>query len=89
MIVWALGGIAVGLVASTRLRVDRLVAVLVASIALPAAAVLLTRRFDPDLLTDYLVFWLAVQGAYLAGNLLAERRAAAEKPRETRPLGEA
>mgnify|MGYP001766382894 CR=1 FL=1 len=89
MIVWALAGIAIGLVAAKRLRVESLGAVLLTSIVLPIAAFVLARRLDPNLVFDYLVFWLSVQGSYLAGGFLAERRSvAAEADAERRRLGE-
>ena len=74
MIVWAMAGLIVGWLSSTRLRVDGLGVFLLSTIVLPLVVFAVVRRFDLDVLFGYAVFWVAVQGAYLLSNLIAERR---------------
>ena len=74
MIVWAMAGLIVGWLSSTRLRVDGLGVFLLSTIVLPVVVFAIAHRFDLDVLVGYAVFWIAVQGAYLVTNVIAERR---------------
>jgi len=74
MIVWALTGLVVGWLLSTRLRVDSLGVFLVSTVALPLVAFAAVHRIDADVIWGYAAFWLTVQGTYFVGNLLTDRR---------------
>jgi len=74
MIVWAVAGLFVGWVSSTRLRVDGLGVFLLSTVVLPLAIFAVVRHFDGEVMLGYAVFWVAVQGSYLFGNVIAERR---------------
>lgn len=74
MIVWAMAGLLIGWLVSTRLDVGSLGVCLASSIVLPAVVFVAVRRVDPDVLVGYAVFWVAIQGSYLLTNLLLERR---------------
>lgn len=73
MIVWAVGGLFVGWLLSTRLRVDSLGVFLLSTVVLPILIFVSVRRLDPDVLWGYAAAWVAVQVSYLAFNLVAER----------------
>jgi hypothetical protein len=75
MIVWAMGGLIVGWILSTRLRVDSLGVFLLSSVVLPLVVFAVVRRFDIDVVWGYAAFWVAVQGSYLLANLVAEKTA--------------
>ena len=74
MIVWAMAGLIVGWLSSSRLRVDGLGVFLLSTIVLPLVVFVVAHRFDLDVLVGYAAFWVAVQGAYLFTNFIAERR---------------
>lgn len=83
MIVWAMAGLIVGWVSSTRLRVDGLGVFLLSTIVLPLVVFVVAHRFDFDVLFGYAAFWVAVQGAYLITNFIAERRRPASEGEAT------
>ena len=80
MIVWAVGGLIVGWVLSSRLRVGSLGVFLISSVVLPLAVFVVSHRFDIEAVWGYAVFWVAVQGSYLIGNLLAGRAVPVDRP---------